>query len=79
MDDGNGGSLNVESITRELANEYVREAYLVPRRRKIEQIALEQAAELNRIGMNRPTFEIFAAAASQPKETEMIEVLAWQP
>jgi hypothetical protein len=41
-------------------------------------LALEHAAELNRIGMREPTFEIFAAATSKPKESETLEVLAWQ-
>jgi hypothetical protein len=41
-------------------------------------LALEHAGELNRIGMSEPTFEIFAAATSEPKEPEMLEVLAWQ-
>lgn len=69
----------MESITRDLANEYIRAPrFVVGTLRRTEQLALEHAAELNRIGMSEPTFEIFAAAASKPKEPEMLEVLAWQ-
>lgn len=69
--------LNLESINRSLVNEYIRSAHGHKARGNRELLALEYAAELNRIGMHRPTYEIYAAAAPAPKESETLEVLAW--